>query len=121
MKCALILQPHLRDQPLGHPWAGSLEGVGRRLVSDELWEAVEPLLPPEPPKPKGGRPRLSDRAALEGIAFVLATGTPWQEVSGSPGSPSGTTCWRRLKEWQRSGAWDAVHALLDSRTEETSR
>src|SRR3712207_3799013 len=29
----------------------------KRLVSDELWEPVEPLLPPEPDKPKGGRPR----------------------------------------------------------------
>jgi transposase len=95
--------------------------VRQRLVSDEIWEVIEPLLPPEPPKLKDGRPRLSDRAALEGIALVLATGTPWRELPGSPGSPSGITCWRRLKEWQRSGAWDAVHALLDSQKEEVSR
>lgn len=87
----------------------------QHLVSDELWEAVEPLLPPEPPKPNGGRPRLSDRAALEGIAFVLATGTPWQEMPGRSGVPSGITCWRRLKEWQRTGAWGAIHALLVAR------
>lgn len=37
------------------------------LVSDELWEILEPLLPEEPPKPKGGRPRVPDRAALAGI------------------------------------------------------
>ena len=34
-------------------------------VPDDLWAVVEPLLPPEPPKPKGGRPRAPDRAALE--------------------------------------------------------
>ena len=28
-------------------------------------------LPPEPPKPKGGKPRVDDRAALTGIVFVL--------------------------------------------------
>jgi transposase len=47
-------------------------------VSDELWEIVEPLLPEEPPKPKGGRPRRDDRAALSGIIFVLKSGIPWE-------------------------------------------
>ena len=46
------------------------------LVPDALWEAIEPLLPIEPPRPKGGRPRVPDRAALAGIVFVLRTGGP---------------------------------------------
>jgi len=50
--------------------------MGKELVSDELWEAIEPLLPPESPKPKGGRPRVGDRAALTGIVFVLKSGIP---------------------------------------------
>ena len=41
-------------------------GIGTPLVSDELWSVIKPLLPPEPPKPKGGRPRVSNRAALTG-------------------------------------------------------
>ena len=48
------------------------------LVTDELWAVVQPLLPEEPPKPKGGRPRVPDRAALTGILFVLKTGIPWE-------------------------------------------
>jgi transposase len=48
------------------------------LVSDEFWVIVEPLLPEEPPKPRGGRPRLSDRAALAGIIYVLKSGIPWR-------------------------------------------
>ena len=48
------------------------------LVTDGLWAVVEPLLPEEPPKPKGGRPRVDDRAALTGILFVLKSGIPWQ-------------------------------------------
>ena len=43
------------------------------LVPGELWEAIEPLLPMEPPMPNGGRPRIPDRAALGGIVFVLRT------------------------------------------------
>ena len=38
----------------------------KRLVSDELWRTVEPLLPSDPSKPKGGRPRVPNRAVLEG-------------------------------------------------------
>lgn len=43
------------------------------VVTDELWALVEPLIPPRPPAKCGrtGRPRLDDRATLEGIVFVL--------------------------------------------------
>ena len=51
--------------------------MAKPLVSDELWKAVALLLLFEKPKPKGGRPRLPDRAALTGTLFVLRTGTPW--------------------------------------------
>lgn len=37
------------------------------VVPDDLWAAISPLLPPEPPKPKGNRPRVADRVALAGI------------------------------------------------------
>jgi transposase len=50
----------------------------KALVTDELWSIVKPLLPAEQPKPKGGRPRVSDRAALTGILFVLRSGIPWE-------------------------------------------
>jgi transposase len=48
--------------------------MAKELVTDELWEVIEPLLPEEPPKPHGGRPRIDDRAALTGILFVLKSG-----------------------------------------------
>ena len=38
--------------------------TAKNMVSDELWQIVEPLLPTEPPKPKGGRPRLCYRGTL---------------------------------------------------------
>jgi len=82
------------------------------LVFDALWALVEPLLPPEPPKPKGGRPRLSDRAALTGILFVLKSGIPWEMLPQEMGCGSGMTCWRRMRDWQAAGVWDRLHALL---------
>jgi transposase len=63
-------------------------------VPDELWEAIAPLPPAPPPRPRGGRPRVPDRAALGGIIFVLRTGTPWRLLPTSLGCGSGPTCWR---------------------------
>jgi transposase len=88
--------------------------MSKPLVSDELWALVAPLLPPEPPKPKGGRPRVSDRAALTGIIFVLKSGIPWEMLPQELGCGSGVTCWRRLRDWQEVGVWDHLHReLLD--------
>ncbi|UZO94786.1 Transposase (plasmid) [Roseomonas mucosa] len=52
--------------------------MAKPLISDELWAVIEPLLPPERPKPKGGRPAVPSRAALSGILFVLRSGIPWE-------------------------------------------
>jgi transposase len=82
------------------------------LVPDELWEAIEPLVPDEPPKPKGGRPRVADRAALAGIVFVLRTGYPWRLLPSELACGSGTTCWRRLRDWQEAGVWKGLHVTL---------
>ena len=85
------------------------------LVTDELWAVVEPLLSKEPPKLKGGRPRIDDRAALTGILFVLKTGIQWEMLPQEMGCGSGMTCWRRLKEWHEVGVWERLHKkLLDS-------
>jgi transposase len=83
------------------------------IVSDALWERIEPLLPRRERRFRyPGRRRLSDRQALQGILFVLATGIAWGQLPRELGFGSGITCWRRLEEWQRAGVWDELHALL---------
>src|SRR5213083_1110650 len=79
--------------------------MARELLPDALWAEIQPLLPPEPPKPKGGRPRLPDRAALTGILFVLHSGIPWEMLPQEMGCGSGMTCWRRLRDWHEAGVW----------------
>jgi hypothetical protein len=53
-----------------------LQVMAKPLISDELWSVVEALLPPEPPKPKGGRPVVPLHAALSGALFVLRSSIP---------------------------------------------
>ena len=69
--------------------------MAKPLVSDELWAVVEPLLPEEPPNPKGGRPRVPDRAALTGIIFVLMSGIPWEMLPQERNASAGKKCFRR--------------------------
>jgi transposase len=95
--------------------------MSKELVTGELWEAIEPLLPPEPPKPRGGRPRVPDRAALAGIIFVLKSGIPWEMLPQEMGCGSGSTCWRRLRDWQEAGVWRELHRVLLDRLGESDR
>ena len=85
--------------------------MAKPLVSHALWALIEPLLPPEPARPKGGRPRVDDRAALAGIIFVLRSGIPWEMLPAEIGC-SGMTCWRRLRDWQAAGVWTRLHRIL---------
>ncbi len=99
--------------------------MAKPLVSDELWAEIAPLLPRESPKPKGGWPRVPDRACLTGILFVLRSGIPWEMLPQEMGCGSGMTCWRRLKEWHEAGVWERLHGYCwtawGKRTRSTGR
>ena len=82
-------------------------------VSAALWEKLEPLLPEAPPRSaQGGRPRVDDRRALNGILFVLRTGIGWEHLPQELGYGSGMTCWRRLRDWNAAGVWDKLHQAM---------
>jgi len=93
------------------------------LLSDDLWQIIEPLLPP--PKPRRfrfpGRKPLAHRQALTGILFVLKTGMAWEDLPQEMGCGSGMTCWRRLRDWQQAGVWDALQQTLLERLHQADR
>jgi len=86
--------------------------MANELVSDALWARVQPLLPRTRRSPRGGRPRVDDRAVFTGIVFVLRTGLPWRYLPREMNCGSGVTCWRRLRDWQRRGVWTRVHRTM---------
>ena len=89
--------------------------MGKRAVEqhfsipDELWDTIRPLLPVEPPKPKGGRPRIDDRKAMTAIFFILRTGIQWKALPRDLGAAS--TVHDRFQYWQQQGVfkrlWEA--------------
>jgi transposase len=87
--------------------------MNARELAEELWPVIQPLLPPEPPKPKGGRPRIPDRNVLTGIVFMLLSSCSWANLPAKPlGCGSPATCWRRVRDWQQAGVWDQLHQVL---------
>ena len=80
-------------------------------VTEAQWAKIEPLLPKPPRSPKGGRSRIPDRDAFEGILWVLRSGARWKDLPS--GYPAPCTCWRRLQEWQEAEVWlNAWRAFL---------
>ncbi len=87
--------------------------VVEHVVTDELWARLEPLIPvPERRYRFPGRRRVDNRAALEGILFVISTGMRWNDLPTTMFGASGATCWRRLKEWYEAGVWQQLHEVL---------
>lgn len=83
------------------------------IVSDAFWLRVGSELPRVERRFRHpGRKRLDDRAALQGILFVLYTGIAWRHLPLELGFGSGSTCYRRMVEWQQAGVWERLHALL---------
>lgn len=74
-------------------------------LPDEIWEQMEPLLPPRKPHPLGcHNPRVSDRAAMNAILFVLRTGCQWNALNAT-GICSSSSAHRRFQEWTQAGVF----------------
>jgi len=84
------------------------------LVSDALWERVQPLIPP-PPRRRfrfPGRKPIDYRRILTGILFVLKTGIAWDDLPADLGCGCGKTCRHYLQLWAKTGVWQQLHAML---------
>ena len=89
--------------------------MAKELLPDDLWAEIEPLLPTHRVPKKGGHPWCDDRQCLRGIIFVLRTGVPWQMLPWEAFGVSGSTCWRRFRDWSRAGLWPQIHRRLLNR------
>jgi transposase len=85
-----------------------------RLVPDELWALVEPLIPTAKTRPQGGgMSRVDDRAVFTAMVFVLTSGCAWRHLPPSFGVTV-PTAHRRFTEWTQAGLWRRLHhAVLD--------
>jgi transposase len=76
----------------------------RDILTDEQWERLRPLLPPQ--KPITGRPSKDHRTILNGILWILRTGAPWRDLPPEYG-PWQTVA-TRFYRWVKAGVWDRI-------------
>lgn len=81
-------------------------------TSDALWDKLRLLLPIRVNTHRfgGGRPRVVDRQAMDGILFVLRTGCQWKALDKT-GICSGSTAHRRFQEWTLAGVFLKLWAM----------
>ena len=76
-------------------------------VPEELWKTVKRLLPPKTKGKRPGRPRADDRAALNGIWYVLWTGCQWKAIQKEWFGVSSSVIHERFQTWREMGVFEA--------------
>jgi len=78
----------------------------RWQISDELWEKIQTLIPTVENTHRfgGGRPRVENRKAFDGILFVLRTGCQWNALNAT-GICSSSTAHSRFQDWRAAGVF----------------
>jgi transposase len=86
-------------------------------LTDVQWERLRPLLPPQ--KPRTGRPAKDHRTVLNGILWILRTGSPWRSLPERYGSWK--TVSSRFYRWQQAGVWDCILSTLQQEADAEGR
>ena len=88
--------------------------MNRGDLTNEQWEQLKPLLPPE--KPHTGHPNNEHRTVLNGILWVLRTGAPWRDLPERYGKWS--TVYSRFRRWKLAGIWERILSQVQSLADE---
>ncbi len=73
--------------------------MARYDLSEAEWRLIEPLLPNK----SRGVARVDDRRVINGIFYVLRTGSPWRDLPERYGPY--TTIYNRYNRWAKAGVW----------------
>ena len=79
-----------------------------RILSDELWAAVAPILPGKDGDP--GCHGRDNRLFLEAVFWIARTGSPGRDLPGEFGK--WYTTYTRYHRWEKKGVWPRVIAAL---------
>jgi len=78
------------------------------VLSDEMWDQIEAVLPPV--KGSMGRPMRDHRLLVEGAIYRYRTGVAWRDLPAEFGPWQ--TVWKRHHRFSTDGTWDRVLSAL---------
>jgi putative transposase len=77
-------------------------------VPSKLWRIIKRQLPKTPKQSGPGRPRVPNRAVVNGIWYVLWTGCQWKAVHKDWFGVSSSVLHERFQTWQTEGRWHKI-------------
>jgi len=79
----------------------------RHRLTDEQWDCIADIFPPPA---KTGRPPSDRRMIVDGILWIMRTGSPWRDLPDEFG-PWGTV-WDLFDVWNADGTLDEILSRL---------
>src|SRR2546430_10578887 len=85
----------------------------RGELTDEQWEKLAPLLPPQ--KPRVERPAHDHRQIVNAILWIVRTGALWRDLPERYGPWRTVTS--RFYRWVKAGVWQRVLEALQQQAD----
>ena len=82
----------------------------RRVLTNPIWEALEPLIRAAKKSPVGAKPQLPDRDFIEALLWIDRTGCPWRDLPTDFGDWNAV--YQRFKRWKLAGVFDRLFENL---------
>ena len=76
--------------------------MGRYDLTDFEWSVIEPLMPMDR---RGPKPQ-NNRQVINGMFYILRTGSPWRDLPDRYGPYS--SVYNRFNRWRKAAIWDKL-------------
>src|SRR5215475_2580008 len=86
----------------------------RHTLSDEQWERLRSVLPPQR---RGPASKIGDRYFVDAVLYRAKTGVPWRDLPERFGPWK--SVYNRFRNWSRRGVWKRIYKALRVRVDRT--
>jgi transposase len=108
-RCHMVRRSY--QQPLPRqPVQSPIMVTGLAELTDDQWKQIQLILPPQ--RPPTGRPAVDHRQIVEGILWIIRTGSSWRELPKRFGPWS--TVASRYRRWRLEGLWTRILQILQA-------